>query len=268
MRLSDPAILLIGIHHTVCELWRLIMFCPFCGSQNRDGKKFCRNCGKSMPPPRQVQAPPVLPSLTPAMQSYPSGSGVTGVSQAPATGSIEPPNLPETVGFEALKMPALPDASRPTAPEALSPFQTEIQYSQPNGESYDLEGTAQLPPSVREQRIEEFQEDLDKTAEVPVLPPPEVLEARLEDEKTEEVPVLTESRPQRLQTSAPLVPDRITQPPLSVAPTFGIMASYIPQARPGLSGVEKALIAVAVVTSLLGLLIILWFWVLKPTLNF
>lgn len=28
------------------------MFCPFCGHQNREGKKFCRQCGRTMPPPR------------------------------------------------------------------------------------------------------------------------------------------------------------------------------------------------------------------------
>lgn len=28
------------------------MFCPFCGHQNREGKKFCRQCGRTLPPPR------------------------------------------------------------------------------------------------------------------------------------------------------------------------------------------------------------------------
>lgn len=242
------------------------MFCPFCGSQNRDGKKFCRSCGKNIPPPKQAPLPSWAPPS--ALQSFPSSSGVTGVGHAPVTGSIEPQSLPETVGFEALKMQALPDA-RATVPEAMSPLQTEVKSSQPPDTDYDLEGTAQLPPSVREQRIEEFQEDMDKTAEVPVLPPPEALSAKLEDEKTEEVPVLSEPNSGRLHASAPL-PDRsFTQPPTFGSPTFGTMSatSYIPQARPGLSGVEKALIAAAVVTALLGLLIIIWFWVLKPTLN-
>jgi hypothetical protein len=34
------------------------MFCPFCGKQNRDGKKFCRQCGKLVPPPRVRIAQP------------------------------------------------------------------------------------------------------------------------------------------------------------------------------------------------------------------
>lgn len=247
------------------------MFCPFCGSQNRDGKKFCRNCGRNIPPPKQAQValPPLSWTPPTAMQNYPSGSGITGVNQPSVTGTVEPANLPETVGFEALKIPALPNSAKSTVPETPYPFETEIQSSQPEGESYDLEGTAQLPPSVREQRIENFQDDLDKTAEVPVLPPPEVLGEKLEDEKTEEVPVLRESRSERLDASVPLV-DRSTQSPtLSVVPTFSAIGatSYMPQARPGLSWVEKALIAAAVVASLLGLLIIVWFWVLKPTLN-
>lgn len=28
------------------------MFCPFCGHQNREGKKFCRQCGRTVPAPR------------------------------------------------------------------------------------------------------------------------------------------------------------------------------------------------------------------------
>src|SRR5262245_10451510 len=28
------------------------MFCPFCGNENRGGKKFCRQCGKAIPAPR------------------------------------------------------------------------------------------------------------------------------------------------------------------------------------------------------------------------
>ncbi len=249
------------------------MFCPFCGSQNRDGKKFCRNCGKNIPPPKQVQVAPPPSWIPPSvMQGSPSGLGVTGVSHAHVTGSIEPQSLPETVGFEVLKMQALPaNDARSTVTEATPPVQSEVQYSQPADTDYDLEGTAQLPSSVREQRIEDFQEDMDKTAEVPVLPPPEALSAKLEDEKTEEVPVLSEPSSGRLHASAPLLDRSFTQSPtLSVAPTFSALgtASYIPQARPGLSGVEKALIAAAVVTALLGLLIVLWFWVLKPTLSF
>jgi len=31
------------------------MFCPYCGSQNNAGRKFCGNCGKSLPPEQQIQ---------------------------------------------------------------------------------------------------------------------------------------------------------------------------------------------------------------------
>ncbi len=38
-----------------------MMFCPFCGHQNREGKKFCRQCGRTMPPPRSSVGTTPLP---------------------------------------------------------------------------------------------------------------------------------------------------------------------------------------------------------------
>lgn len=37
------------------------MFCPFCGHQNREGKKFCRQCGRTLPPPRSSVGTTPLP---------------------------------------------------------------------------------------------------------------------------------------------------------------------------------------------------------------
>jgi hypothetical protein len=37
------------------------MFCPFCGHQNREGKKFCRQCGRTLPPPRSTVGTTPLP---------------------------------------------------------------------------------------------------------------------------------------------------------------------------------------------------------------
>jgi zinc-ribbon domain len=41
------------------------MFCPFCGSQNRDDKKFCRQCGHKLPPPKHISTPPSMVAESP-----------------------------------------------------------------------------------------------------------------------------------------------------------------------------------------------------------
>ncbi|KAF0249877.1 MAG: hypothetical protein FD167_722 [bacterium] len=38
-----------------------MMFCPFCGHQNRDGKKFCRQCGRTLPAPKTSTGTTPLP---------------------------------------------------------------------------------------------------------------------------------------------------------------------------------------------------------------
>lgn len=74
------------------------MFCPFCGHQNRDGKKFCRQCGRTVPAARANVGTTPLPhynsfaeeAATPlAEASFPLNNQTSPQNQIPSNQLID-----------------------------------------------------------------------------------------------------------------------------------------------------------------------------------
>ncbi len=57
-----------------------MMFCPFCGHQNRDGKKFCRQCGRTLPAPKTSSGTTPLPHYNSFAQEPVNSSVETSIS--------------------------------------------------------------------------------------------------------------------------------------------------------------------------------------------
>ncbi|MCS6884708.1 MAG: zinc ribbon domain-containing protein [Acidobacteriota bacterium] len=243
------------------------MFCPFCGTQNREGKKFCRSCGRVLPPPkRSAVLQPVVAEQ--AMAVF--GAGLCSESEAVV--------LPDTVGSEAIspsdkvKAESVSVEVQDFPGDSADSVDVDKEELSQNGDC-DLEHTAQLPPSVRKRIFDDFEkqqeEELEKTAEVPVLTSSESTApaAGSEEEPTEEVPKLSEvpKLDKLFEMDADGEPTCLSVLGSSqqqlVLPKF---LTYVPQTHLGLTATEKALLAASIFTALLGIGIFFWFWILRP----
>ncbi|MEW6730592.1 MAG: zinc ribbon domain-containing protein [Acidobacteriota bacterium] len=149
------------------------MFCPFCGTENRSGKKFCRQCGRTIPPPRLkavLPAPPesheVIAPLSMPVAPPPSVSVSPPSVQLPPT-PLAPPSmqLPPTVTFtkpeplveESIysNFSASAEVATPSnrAPLASNPWRSDVSAHI----SSDLSSSAEFKPST-----EEFEEQMNQ----------------------------------------------------------------------------------------------------------
>jgi hypothetical protein len=174
--------------------WEGLMFCPFCGSQNRDDKKFCRVCGRLIPTPRSrgfqsdeaILSPSFEPSaiknsaiIDPPVEAAEAQFVVEDQLNEP-TGQL----LPDTVDFQMPKdAPSVSTNGSERSNNGSIAGMANIEISSP----------ADLPLSDQEVTSGEFMstdelemdKTLDKTVETPVLTSADIAAAAAEERASE-----------------------------------------------------------------------------------
>ncbi|MBI4853418.1 MAG: zinc ribbon domain-containing protein [Acidobacteria bacterium] len=106
------------------------MFCPFCGHQNRDGKKFCRQCGRTLPAPRTNVGTSPLPHYNSFAGDLNSVADSIPNSQTDNQNQSVAPSLIDQSLYNSFSpsVEKLPNTSQPTTPQwqpALDPSSGE-----------------------------------------------------------------------------------------------------------------------------------------------
>lgn len=273
------------------------MFCPFCGNQNRDGKKFCRQCGKQMPPARVTSALSEQPAETPppaamgGWQQLVEESLYNNFSQAatqppspPPTNPWQPdpssagdyrpiteeleeqlnhytvPLLPDTVGFEVPK---------PGAPSV--PVNGYERKANGHAAAPVKEETHSPPPSYGG-----GQESNGNAAEAALLEPdtmpgPVLKPEDLFDDNvpTDELEILDKTLDKTAEVPVLSINSRRAEPAKITAspplPSFLPLAGSSPQLQvQGIRRFERIALFVAAGIALIGIALIIWLWILRP----
>ncbi len=141
-----------------------MIYCPECGTANRDGSNFCNNCGKRLTPDGQVRCP---------MCDAPNSPGVEICQKCGAR--LKPLRLPQS-GPEAT-LPATEPA--PLIPPEAAPSEPTVSEAQPT--SAPAEAPPELPDWLQRLRATAFQEE-EAAKEIPAAAPaPEQAEGELPD---------------------------------------------------------------------------------------
>src|SRR5262249_28192237 len=99
------------------------MFCPFCGNENRGGKKFCRQCGRAVPMPRAYDVKAGEEKPAPGFGNRAMDNGKANVYSSPPAAPVlrvsAEPVVAEDVSAEQLNEPTaqlLPDTENFESP--------------------------------------------------------------------------------------------------------------------------------------------------------
>src|ERR1044071_4894492 len=141
------------------------MFCPFCGNNNREGKKFCRQCGRTIPPARENPGTTPLPP----------------VDEFPSEASLDSSNPSVDESIYSVPAPPQPNWS-PTASEVSS------DSWRPNRAVKTSEEYRPTPEEIEEDLNQFTQQLLPDTADFEVLPPQPVKENNGREKPTNGVP--------------------------------------------------------------------------------
>jgi hypothetical protein len=224
------------------------MFCPFCGSQNRDDKRFCRQCGKTLPAPRSRG---VISNALPATEE-----SVAAPEPAKSVADLLEPTgqlLPDTVDLPVLGTlpPLFSNGSERPANGAVAGLEQQQDPLEQEQFADDSENTSGEFMSTDELELDKT---LDKTVETPVLEPPSCEPG--------------EERPRAVLSSSPAsspgfngtAGSRASRPILSFVSSLGPGEDL--EIDRGLR-VERMTLAISAVAMIIGVAILVWLLFLK-----
>lgn len=163
------------------------MFCPFCGTKNRENARFCSGCGRSILVP------------TKGFSSPRESSQAIGVTLRPSSGL-----LPRPTQGEGITLPRLPQSSPATAAEVLI-SQAALSLA-----------TEETPPNEAPTLREPLTSSVNFAQIAHLIEPTEMVLPQVSTQALEEVPT---GNPKELESTSIQLEDSKRELPYSMDPS-------------------------------------------------